>query len=525
MPEVRKRDATVGEMIRRCADATPEAPAVTYEGTTYSFGDLDERSNRVAAALLASGVAPQDRVALIDKNSVEFFDVLLGASKVNATVVPVNWRQSSSEILAILQDCKPRLLFLGSEYVKLLEADTDAVLKDSSVVVMGNGSGSDGVHFDAWTAGANGAHAHVHSADSDAYLQLYTSGTTGTPKGVVLTNHTSQLFTDLAEQLRFRPDSVLLMVLPLFHTSSSIALSALTAGGHCILHRDVDLPASLAAIGEHQVTHAGFVPALLAALNALSEKVEGDYSSLELIMYGASPISETVLRDSMRVFSCEFAQLYGLTESGGTVAMLMPEDHDPEARPELLRSMGKPLPWAEFAVADTETGEFLEDDEIGEIWIRSLQVMGGYAGREEETREAITDDGWLRSGDLGYRDAQGFYFLQDRLKDMIVSGAENVYPAEVENVLMAHPGIADVAVIGVPDARWGETVKAIVVPKEEATVTEEEAIAFARDRLAHYKCPTSVDFTDQELPRNASGKLLKRLIREPYWQAHDRRVG
>jgi long-chain acyl-CoA synthetase len=358
----------------------------------------------------------------------------------------------------------------------------------------------------------------------DAYLQLYTSGTTGAPKGVVITNRTSQLFAELAEQVGYSPSTVLLMVLPLFHTSSSIALSALGAGGHCILHREVDLPAALAAIDEHKVTHAGFVPALLAALNALSATTSGDYSSLELIMYGASPIAETVLRDSMRVFRCDFAQLYGLTESGGTVAMLQPEDHDPDSRPELLRSLGKPLPWVEMRVCDPTTGTPVQDGVVGELWVQSEQVMREYFERESETSAVLVEGGWLRTGDLGYRDADGFFYLQDRLKDMIVSGAENVYPAEVENVLMAHPEVADVAVIGVPDARWGETVKAIVVPRDGVTIKATDIISFARERIAHYKCPTSVDFTNEPLPRNASGKLLKRVIREPYWAAHDRRI-
>jgi long-chain acyl-CoA synthetase len=521
---VRKTDVTIGEMIRRLASESPTAPAVTFDGATYSFADLDQRSNRVAQALLAAGVAAQHRVALVDKNAVEFFDVIFGASKVDAVVVPVNWRQASAEVLRILADCRPKVLFLGREYANLLEEDTEGTLDGCRVVVFGGGV--DGQpSFAEWIAPFGSDPVEIRSTDDEAYLQLYTSGTTGAPKGVVITNRTSQLFGDLAEQLRFREGSVLLMVLPLFHTSSSIALSALSAGGHCILHREVDLPASLAAIGEHRVTHAGFVPALLAALNPLSEKLGGDFSSLELIMYGASPISETVLRDSMRVFGCDFAQLYGLTESGGTVSMLMPEDHDPDGRPELLRSMGKPLPWVTMQISNPDGGAALGDEEVGEVWVRSRQVMREYAGRPAETEAALTPDAWLRTGDLGYRNADGFYFLQDRLKDMIVSGAENVYPAEVENALMAHPGIRDVAVIGVPDARWGETVKAIVVPTEATELSEREVIDFARSRIAHYKCPTSVDFTTEELPRNPSGKLLKRIIREPYWSEQGRRIG
>ena len=514
-------DATVGEMIRRCARERPDAPALTYAGRTHTFADLDERSDRVACALLAAGVRQHDRVAFLDKNGVEFFDVIFGASKVNASVVPLNWRQSPTEIRGILADCRPTILFVGREFVDSMGFSEGGPDPFTAVVIGGEGPEPASDH---WRTGAGAVPPDPGSSSADAYLQLYTSGTTGTPKGVVISNRTSQLFAELAEQVGYSPSTVLLMVLPLFHTSSSIALSALGAGGHCILHREVDLPAALAAIDEHKVTHAGFVPALLAALNALSAQTSGEYSSLKLIMYGASPISETVLRESMRVFRCDFAQLYGLTESGGTVAMLQPQDHDPDGRPELLRSLGKPLPWVEMRVCDPARNTPVEDEVVGELWVRSEQVMRGYFERELETSAVLVEDGWLRTGDLGYRDANGFFYLQDRLKDMIVSGAENVYPAEVENALMAHPGIADVAVIGVPDARWGETVKAIVLAHRSVAVTAEDVIAFARERIAHYKCPTSVDFTTEPLPRNASGKLLKRVIREPYWAGHDRRI-
>jgi long-chain acyl-CoA synthetase len=510
-------DATVGSMIRRCARRRPSDPAITFAGTTYSFSDLDERSNRAAAAMRTAGVGPQDRVAYLDKNGIEFFDVMFGASKINAAIVPLNWRNSPAEILGILGDARPRMVFVGDEFADTIDLDS---LKTCTAIVIGG----DDSPFDAWTAKCAADPVVVESGPDDAYLQLYTSGTTGTPKGVVIANRTSQLFDELAAQLSFSPRTVLLMVLPLFHTSSSIALSALSAGGHCVLHREVDLRASLAAIPEHQVTHAGFVPALLAALNSLSAEMPGDFSSLELIMYGASPISETVLQDAIRVFGCDFAQLYGLTESGGTVAMLMPEQHDPKGCPELLRSLGKPLPWVEMQVVSPESHDVLPAGQPGELWVRSSQVMREYFDREDETGAAFVD-GWLRTGDIAERDEDGYYYLKDRLKDVIVSGAENVYPAEVENLLMAHPGILEVAVIGVPDPKWGETVKAIVLPATGATLEAGELISFARDRIARYKCPTSVDFVDEPLPRNASGKLLKRVIREPYWAGHGRSIG
>jgi acyl-CoA synthetase (AMP-forming)/AMP-acid ligase II len=220
-------------------------------------------------------------------------------------------------------------------------------------------------------------------------------------------------------------------------------------------------------------------------------------------------------------FDCDFVQGYGLTETSGAVTVLPAEDHD-RSRPELLRSCGRPLPGVELRIVDPETGEQCPEGAVGEVLIRSNQVMAGYWNQPEATAEVITDDGWFHSGDAGYlRD--GRLYLHDRIKDMIVSGAENVYPAEVENVLMRHPAIVDAAVIGVPDERWGETVKAVVVLAEGAEVSEEEIIAHTRADLAHYKSPRSVDVV-AELPRNPSGKVLKRELREPYWAGRDRRI-
>jgi long-chain acyl-CoA synthetase len=230
-----------------------------------------------------------------------------------------------------------------------------------------------------------------------------------------------------------------------------------------------------------------------------------------------------VLVKGMETLGCEFIQVYGLTETTGAITQLDGVDHDPAGRPHLLRSCGKPYPWVEVRIVDSSTGEDAPAGEVGELWTRSHQNMKGYWNNEAATAEAITPDGWFRTGDAGYVDADGFLYLHDRVKDMIVSGGENVYPAEVENVLAQHPGVADVAVIGVPDERWGEAVKAIVV-RSGPEVTEDELIAFSREHLAGYKLPKSVDFAET-LPRNPSGKLLKRELREPYWAGVARRIG
>jgi long-chain acyl-CoA synthetase len=266
------------------------------------------------------------------------------------------------------------------------------------------------------------------------------------------------------------------------------------------------------------------VPAVLMILLATPSLGTTNLSSLRLIFYGASPISEDVLVKCMETFGCAFCQVYGMTETTGAITALPFEDHDPNGpRQGLLRSAGKPHESVELRIVDSETGEDAPVGEVGEVWTRSAYNMAGYWRKDDETSATINRDGWLRTGDAGYFDAEGYLYLHDRIKDMIVSGAENVYPAEVENVLLSHPSIADAAVIGVPDERWGETVKAIVVVAPGHTLDAKSVMEHCRSRLAHYKCPTSVDATDA-LPRNPSGKILKRELRAPYWAGKVRAI-
>jgi long-chain acyl-CoA synthetase len=262
-----------------------------------------------------------------------------------------------------------------------------------------------------------------------------------------------------------------------------------------------------------------FVPTILQMLAAVPGAAERDYSSLRSIAYGASPITTSVLRAALRTFRCPLFGVYGLTETTGGVVQLAPEDHDAEGpRQHLLQSAGRPLPWVEMRIVEHVTDRECAPGEVGEVWLRAPNVMGGYYSRSAETAAALTPDGWLRTGDGGYRDENGYLFLTDRIKDMIVSGGENIYPIEVEEVLSQHPGVSEVAVIGVPDERWGEAVKALVVRVGGSAVDGDELVAFARERLAGYKLPRMVDFVD-ELPRSPAGKVLKRELRARYASA------
>jgi len=288
--------------------------------------------------------------------------------------------------------------------------------------------------------------------------------------------------------------------------------------------RDVEPNLLLELIAVEGITEMFVVPAVLMLLLGTPTLTGADLSSLRVVFYGASPIAENVLVKCLAAFGCAFCQVYGMTETTGAITALPFEDHDPDGpRRGLLRSAGKPHSSVQIRVVDPESGRDVRLGEVGEVWTRSPYNMAGYWGKPEETAATIDPDGWLRTGDAGYVDSDGYLYLHDRIKDMVISGGENIYPAEIENVLLSLPTIVDAAVIGVPDPKWGETVKAIVVLAPGEALDEATVIAHCRERLAHYKCPTSVELT-HALPRNPSGKILKRELRAPYWVGHARAV-
>jgi long-chain acyl-CoA synthetase len=513
---------SIAGTIRTQARDRRDAVALTFQDRSFTFGELDERSNRVGMGLADTGVGERDRIAFLDKNCPEYFDTLFGGSKLNAVSVAVNWRLAPPEILYTVNDAQAKVLFVGEEFTPAIDQIADELETVQKVVVLGKHPRYES--YEDWVARYPATDPGVESTPDDVAFQLYTSGTTGLPKGAMLTNANFDAVMGNALPLwGFRPDAVSLIVMPLFHIAGGgWAFAGIYSGCHSVMLREVDPAEILAAIPQHGITTTIFVPAVLQFLLSMPNVRDVDTSTLEYIIYGASPISEDVLNASIDVFRCNFAQAYGLTETTGAISFLPPEDHDPDNRPELLRSAGKPWPWVELRIVDPN-GADAAPGEVGEIWTRSAQNTKGYWNMPEATTELITPDGWLRTGDAGYLQ-NGYVYLFDRVKDMVVSGGENIYPAEVENALMSHPDVADVAVVGVPDPKWGETVKAIVVRAEGSSVSADEIIAYARERLAHYKCPTSVDFVDGPLPRNPSGKLLKRVLREPYWEGEERRI-
>jgi long-chain acyl-CoA synthetase len=513
---------TLADIVRVHGRERGDKPMLTFEGRTITYAEMDRRSSQVAQALQATGVGRDDRIAFIDKNVPEYFEFTFGGAKLGAVTVAVNWRLAPREMAQIINDAEAKVVVVGPDFaaaVDKVEGDLRTVTK---IVALGEHTRWES--YDGWVSARPADDPGVPSTPDDVAFQLYTSGTTGLPKGVMLTNENLFALLPGASQLwGFGPDTVNLGVMPLFHIAGSgWNVAVMSNGAHTVMLRDVDLGAILHAIPTYGVTVAFFVPAVLQFLLSVPAVHETDFSTLRTIVYGASPITDKVLMSAMDTFKCDFIQVYGLTETTGAVTQLDPADHDPARNPDLLRSCGKPMPGVELRIVDPERGEDPGEGKVGEVWIRSRQNMKGYWHKPEETERTKTPDNWVKTGDAGFL-KDGYLYLYDRVKDMIVSGGENVYPAEVENVIMEIPGVADVAVIGVPHERWGETVKACVV-KGDGDVTADRIIAYARENLAHYKCPTSVDFVD-ELPRNPSGKLLKRELREPYWEGQDRRIG
>lgn len=507
--------ATVADIARVFGAERPDATALIAGERTATFAELDARSNRVAQALRAAGVGFGDRVAFIEKNGIEFFEVACALSKLGAVVVPVNWRLAPPEMLHIIDDSGARVVIVGTEFFGHVEAIEDRL----TATLVAVGAHPRWPAFDVWTASYPAEDPCVTTQPDDLAFLMYTSGTTGSPKGVMLTN--DNYFckaTGIADKWRFDADSVSLAVMPMFHMAGSgWAFVGLCEGARTVVLRDVDPTAVLDAVARHDITNMLLVPVVIQRLLNTPGVEATDFSALRAIVYGASPITDDVLVRALERFDCDLLQVYGQTETTGSITQL--DRHDPE----LLRSCGKPFPWVQVRIVDDD-GRDVPTGTVGELWTRSRQNMRGYWNNPAATAATITPDGWLKTGDAGYVDREGHVYLHDRVKDMIVSGGENVYPTEIENVLMTHPDVADVAVIGVPDPAWGEAVKAIVVPAADSSPGEADLIAYARDRLAGFKVPKSVSFAD-DLPRTPSGKILKRALREPYWEGVGRRIG
>ena len=517
---------TLGDVVRRQARERGGTVAFSFEGRDTDFAEFDRRTNQVANGLAALGVRRGDRVCYLGKNSDSYFELVLGCAKAGAVMAPVNWRLAPPEVSYIVADARAAALFVGPELTGLARTALAEAHTVRHVFAM-EGGVPDWPAYEAWRDAQSHADPQVPVAPDDVFLQLYTSGTTGRPKGAMLTHanilipRAKQVEADIAWS-RWSDDDIGLIAMPVFHIGGTgWGLTSLMNGAKGVVAREFDPNSVLDFIERERISKIFMVPAAMQIVVRHPRARDVDYSRMKHIAYGASPIPLDLLRECIEVFGCGFVQMYGMTETTGTIVALPPEDHDPAGSPR-MRSAGRPLPGVEVAILD-EAGNRLPHGRVGEIASRSAANMAGYWNLPDATAKTLGADGWLRTGDAGYMDEDGYIYIHDRVKDMIISGGENIYPAEVENAIYGHPAVADVAVIGVPDPRWGEAVKACVVRKPGADCGEAEIIGWARERIAAYKAPKSVDFIDA-LPRNPSGKILRRELRAPYWAGMDRQV-
>jgi acyl-CoA synthetase (AMP-forming)/AMP-acid ligase II len=515
------------EIVDEHARTQGDVTAFTFGDEEISFAALNQGANRVANGLRALGIAPGDRVAFLGKNHPFYFEALLGAARIGAVMTPVNWRLAPPEVAYILGNCEARVAFVGEGFAEVLEkARSDAPMVEHIIGI--DAPDHSGTDYRTWRDSHNATPPAHQIKPTDDALQLYTSGTTGKPKGAVMTHGSILSSRDARTEGEMRkwqepvPGDVTLLAMPCFHISGTgTGIGTMVAGSNSIVLPEYDPTQALDLIENFNISKIFLVPAAIQILLNHPRVSEVDFSRLKYVTYGASPIPLELMREAMRVMGCGFVQMYGMTETSGTIVALDPEDHVPEGSPK-MRSVGKPLPGVEVKIID-EAGNPVAPGTVGEIATRSSKNMRGYWNNPDATASTIDADGWLRTGDAGYFDEDGYLYIHDRVKDMIISGGENVYPAEVENALYSHPKVADVAVIGVPDAKWGEAVKACVVMKPGEELTEAELIQHARQHIAGYKCPKSVDFI-LALPRNPSGKILRRELRAPYWAGKDRAV-
>lgn len=478
---------------------------------------------RAAGGLQEAGIGRGDVVAFLDKNHPACVEISMAAGSLGAANAIINWRLAGDEVDYAVNDSGARVLFVGSELMPTIAAIRDSLPAVERIIEV-TPEGGDGDEYEAWLTSSARVERPGDVTEEDVCLVMYSSGTTGRPKGVMLTHRNMVTHTIAAHDgWGFDPGDKSMVAMPLFHVGgSSYVLFSIHDGVPSVMTRDAD-GASLAWAIMQGANRTFLVPAVLAQVLQSGEDAIQLFSRLKLYTYGAAPMPAPLLRAAMEAWpDTDFIQVYGLTEVAGVATHLLPDAHRDTEHPERLLSAGQPLPGVELRIVDPATLEDVPSGDHGEIWMRTEQLMAGFLGKPEATAEVV-EDGWFRTGDIGRLDEAGFLYVQDRIKDMIISGGENVYSPEVERVLAEHPAVLEIAVIGVPDQRWGESVKAVAALHPDAEVTEQELIDWCRESLAGFKCPSSVDIVDA-LPRNPTGKILKRELRQPYWQSTDTAV-
>ncbi|KUI39651.1 long-chain fatty acid--CoA ligase [Mycobacterium sp. GA-1199] len=507
------------ERLAHWAETKPDAEAMTFLDRTLTWSQWNDRVRRLAGALQQRGIERGDVVAFLDKNHPACVELTIAAASLGAATAIINFRLAADEIDYVLTDSGAKLLIVGTELKPTIDKIRDKLTHVEHLIEV-TPDGGDGDEYEALLTDATPVGRADDVQPDDVAIIMYSSGTTGRPKGVQITQANLIAHTINAHNgWGFDEGDKSMVSMPLFHVGgSSYVQFSIHDGVPTVMTREVD-GAALAGAILNGANRTFLVPAVLAKVLESGEDAVKLFGALKTYVYGASPMPLPLLRAALEAWpNTDFIQVYGLTEVCGVISQLLPDDHR-SGTEERLVSAGRVIPGAEVRVVDPDTLKDVAAGEQGELWFRTPQLMKGYHNKPEATAEAITDDGWFRTGDIGRIDDDGYIFVEDRLKDMIISGGENIYSIEVERVIAEHPAVTDVAVIGVPDEKWGEVVKAVV--SVEDSVAPEDLIAWCRERLAAYKCPKTVDITD-ELPRNPTGKILKKELRKPYWEGRDR---
>ncbi len=511
--------------IHRAVQQFPDKIATVYGQRRTTFAQLAERAARFAGGLQALGLQAGDRVAMLAMNSDCYFEYYLGTWWGGGVANPVNTRWSVPEIVYSLNDCETGILIVDDQFLALVPEILQTAPTVRKVVHIGNADTPQGIlSYEQWLQEASPLQDVCRRGDDLAVI-LYTGGTTGFPKGVML-SHTNLWSAAIARMAQYPvpPDQVTLVVAPMFHTAALAKMvTQCIVGGTSVVLAAFRAEDVMRTIQQEQVDDIMLVPSMIQMLLDDPALPRYDLSGLKRITYGASPMSVGVLERAMQTWPhAGFFQSYGMTETAPVVSINPPEDHGPEARRNgRFRSAGKAGYAVELRVVDGQ-GKEVPRNTVGEVVVRGANVMLGYWNKPDATAEALRD-GWMHTGDGAYMDDDGYLYIVDRLKDMIVSGGENVYCAEVENVLSRHPAVAACSVIGIPHEKWGESVHAVVVLRDDQQVDEDDLRDYCRKSLAGYKCPRSIEF-QAALPLSSAGKVLKQVLREPYWKGHSRAV-
>ncbi len=522
----------VGDIPTKCARLFPDKEGVVFQERRLTFREVADRCNRLANGLLKMGVKKGERVAVLLGNCSEYLELYFSIPKIGGVIVPLNTRFITKELVYVLADCEAETLVLGSSYLESFRAMAHELPWIKRVVCVGP-SPPGMAQYESIIREAPPSEPTVEMDEGETAFLMYTGGTTGKPKGVMLSHRnvmsSNMTFVMTKAQHSRRPlsEAVVLITTPIYHLGAigGTLMPSFYVGARCIIMERFDPVKALELVEKERVTYLPLYPVMFGTVMDIQEERGYDLSSLEVVAYGSAPLSPSTLRRAIKVFGCDFHQGFGQTESSACyITFLGPEDHRLEGPQHLVRrlySVGREALNAHVRVVDDQDRE-LPPGEVGEIVVRGPHVMKGYWKMPELTSETLRG-GWLHTGDMGRMDEDGYVFLVDRKKDMIISGSYNIFPKEVEDVLAEHPAIQQAAVVGVPDEKWGETVKAVCVLKEGTEATEEEIIGFCKERMASFKKPTSVEFV-KELPLTSLGKVNKVALREKYWEGHERRI-